>query len=62
MSGKKTVDVAFANENPTALPVEVVKEWKPTKITRMGSYVFFDTGDGTFVSMKRKDFSEIYGL
>lgn len=60
MAGK-TVDVAFANENPQRLPIDVVSKWEPKKITKTGKVVFFQVDD-TFVSMTREDYEKVFGV
>ena len=56
---KRTVNVAFANEQPMSLPMEVVEKWEPKNVTRIGTSTFFKVDD-TYVSMKSKDYNDIY--
>lgn len=60
MAGK-TIEVAFANQNPQRLSIEVVSKWEPKKVTKTGKVVFFQV-DETFVSLSREDFDMIFGI
>ena len=60
MSKSERIQVAFANEQPQNLEVDIVSKWEPKKVTRVGTHVFFSV-DGTFVSMKSADYNKIFG-
>lgn len=60
MSKVERVQVAFANEQPQNLDVEIVSKWEPKNINRVSGHVFFSV-DGTYVSMKSADFIKIFG-
>lgn len=59
MSKVERVQVAFANEQPQNLEVEVVSKWEPKNINRAGSHVFFSV-DGQYVSMRAQDYKKIF--
>lgn len=58
-NSKARVSVAFANEQPQNLEVEVVSKWEPKNINRVGTHVFFSV-DGQYVSMKTADYKKIF--
>lgn len=60
MSKSERVNVAFANEQPQNLEVDVVSKWEPKNINRSGGHVFFSV-DGKYVSMKLADYTKIFG-
>lgn len=57
--GKHMVKVGMANIGEQFFELEDVKKWEPTKITFVGTAVFFNV-DGTFFSMERVDFVNIF--
>jgi len=57
---KSVITVGMANEGEMNIKVDVIKGWEPKKISYMGGSVFFEV-DGSFVSMKRLEFTEIFG-
>lgn len=57
---KENVIIGVANEGELIFPLEVVKGWDPKKISYVSSSVFFEQ-DGTFFSMDRLKFKEIFG-
>ena len=59
MSKVERVGVAFANESPQRLEVDVVSKWVPKNINRSGGHVFFSV-DGKYVSMKLADYKKIF--
>jgi hypothetical protein len=56
---EQSIKVGIANEGEMALPVSVLKEWKPKNVTQIGDTVFFKNED-TFYSMKVIDFKNLY--
>mgnify|MGYP001279230251 FL=1 len=56
---KKSIKVGIANEGETSFSVETLSKWKPEKINYVGSLVFFSF-EGTFFSMNRNDFNELF--
>ena len=58
-TSKKSINVGIANEGSTSFSVETLSKWKPEKINYMGTLVFFSF-DGTFFSMDRQDFKEVF--
>jgi hypothetical protein len=58
---KEMVTVGVANEGEMNIKLDIVKDWEPKKVSHMGTSTFFEI-DGSFFSMKRTDFSEIFGL
>ena len=57
---KSVITVGMANEGEMNVKLDIVKGWEPKKISYMGSSVFFEV-DGSFVSMKKLEFTEIFG-
>lgn len=55
----KSVLVAVANEGEQNMPLEVVSEWNPDKISFFGETVFFKV-DKSYFSMKKSDFCTIF--
>ena len=56
---KKMVKLAMANVGEQLIELEIVEKWEPEKITFLGNTVFFSV-DGTFFSMNRVDFMNIF--
>jgi len=56
---KKMVKLAMANVGEQLMELEIVEKWEPEKITFLGNTVFFSV-DGTFFSMNRVDFMNIF--
>lgn len=55
----KTIRVGVANEGEINVSIDVVSNWNPEKISYTGSLVFFSV-DGTFFSMNRQEFKNIF--
>jgi hypothetical protein len=58
---KETVILGVANEGERSYPLKEVIKWKPTKVSKMGSLTYFQSGD-TFYSIPTEKFHEIFGL
>ncbi len=56
---KKMVKLGLANIGEQSIELEIVEKWEPEKITFLGNTVFFSV-DGTFFSMERVDFMNIF--
>ena len=54
-----SVKVGVANESEQSFQINVVKEWRPTNITYIGSAVFFKV-ENTYFSMNVLDFRNIF--
>jgi hypothetical protein len=53
------VKLGLANIGEQSIELEIVEKWEPEKITFLGNTVFFSV-DGTFFSMERVDFMNIF--
>lgn len=53
------VKVGMPNEGEISISKKIVANWKPTKISHVGETVFFVV-DKIYLSMKEKDFKEIF--
>jgi hypothetical protein len=58
---KSVITVGMANEGEMNINIDVIRGWEPKKISYIGTSVFFEV-DGSFVSMKRVEFTEIFGI
>lgn len=55
----KSVLVAVANEGEQNMPLDVVQNWDPQKLSFFGETVFFKA-ENTYFSMKKSDFCTIF--
>ena len=55
----KKVIVTFPNVGEDLIDVNIVKSWKPSGLTVIGSTVFFNV-DNLHLSMKEEDYKEIF--
>ena len=57
---KSTFTVGVANEGERNMSVEDLLRHEPKKVTYGGTQVFFEH-DGTFLSMTRLEYQEVFG-
>ncbi len=56
---KKSIKVGIANNGETNMSVDALSIWSPEKISYIAGLVFFKV-DGTFYSMNKQDFKDIF--
>lgn len=56
---KELINVGVANMDSMSVEIEILKKWDVKNMMYIGDTVFFSV-DGSYFSMKTKDFKRIY--